>query len=391
MEKTKPAALGFFLVFIGLAVNRLLVLRPNRILAGENVSSFSVLGSWFIPLLLLCIVLFLLLIKWKRANIMYTAVFVAALLFLYVTGSIGIWSRAMISEAGTARISPSFGYWLFVSGILVIIVSSPGSKGAKFFHYFSLLLIPAGLTVLFWSGLLDGLSLVIEYRKRADAFGTLLISHIMLVLLSTMAAVVAGVPVGYLVVKKRQTERPVLFFIHLAQTFPTLSLLALLMIPLAFLVNLFPPLQEVGIRATGFFPVSLVLFLYALLPVTAATMAGFTSLAPALLETARGLGLNRLQVLAKVELPLAFPIILGGIRTAVTQNIGNAIIAGLVGGGGMGVIIFLGLSQAEPDLVLAGILPLLALAILFDRILILLIKITIKNGSIGNRNTDLII
>ena len=90
---------------------------------------------------------------------------------------------------------------------------------------------------------------------------------------------------------------------------------------------------------------------------------------PAVTEAALSLGMSRRQVFFKVQLPLAVPLILGGIRTAFTQGMGNAVLAALIGGGGLGSFIFLGLAQSAPDLILLGTMPLIALTILLDALL----------------------
>ena len=84
------------------------------------------------------------------------------------------------------------------------------------------------------------------------------------------------------------------------------------------------------------------------------------------------------QIFWKIHLPLSSPVILGGIRTAFTQSVGNTILAGLIGGGGLGSLIFLGLSQAAPDLIMLGVIPLVLMAVMIDFMLILIIEMTRK-------------
>jgi osmoprotectant transport system permease protein len=98
----------------------------------------------------------------------------------------------------------------------------------------------------------------------------------------------------------------------------------------------------------------LALFLYALLPLLANSKAGFAMIDPAVLDVARGMGMSSTSIFFTIELPLAATAIVGGFRTALAQNMGNAVLAGLVGGGGLGSLIFLGLAQAAPDLVMLG-------------------------------------
>lgn len=98
-------------------------------------------------------------------------------------------------------------------------------------------------------------------------------------------------------------------------------------------------------------------------------MTGFYSVERNVIEAAKGMGMDRRQVLKKIELPLAFPVIFTGIRIAFIQTIGGAVLAGLVGGGGMGTFVFLGLGEASPDLILLGVLPIVFFTVLLDYIL----------------------
>jgi osmoprotectant transport system permease protein len=108
-------------------------------------------------------------------------------------------------------------------------------------------------------------------------------------------------------------------------------------------------------------PAVLALTLYGLLPVVRATWAGLTQLPLGVLQAARGLGMSAGQRLLRVELPLALPVVLGGVRTAAVQTMGLAAVTALIGAGGLGAVIFEGLFSAAQDVVLLGVLPLVAL------------------------------
>jgi osmoprotectant transport system permease protein len=109
-----------------------------------------------------------------------------------------------------------------------------------------------------------------------------------------------------------------------------------------------------------------VLLVYALFPVTRNTAVAIKQLDPAVLDAARGMGMTRRRQLFEVELPLAFPVVLAGIRIALVQTTAGAIVAAFVGGGGLGAIMFVGLEQTSTDLVLLGVGPIVALALVFD-------------------------
>jgi len=124
-----------------------------------------------------------------------------------------------------------------------------------------------------------------------------------------------------------------------------------------------------GISGIGWAPVMVVLLVYALFPVARNTLAAIQQLDPAVLDTAKGMGMGRWRSLWEVELPLALSVVLAGVRIALVQSTSGAIIAAFVGGGGLGTIVFLGLEQTSMDLVLVGVIPIVALALFFDALL----------------------
>ena len=141
-----------------------------------------------------------------------------------------------------------------------------------------------------------------------------------------------------------------------------MALFGLLIAPLAWVGANLPGASALGIAGIGPAPAFIALVAYALLPIVSATVTGLDAVQPSVVDAADGVGMTRFQRLFSVELPLAFPIILTGIRVVLVQNIGLAVIAGLVGGGGLGIFVFQGISQTATDLVLLGALPTVAMA-----------------------------
>lgn len=284
--------------------------------------------------------------------------FMPALLMLAVSSH----APAFDAEPGY-RFALGSGFWLSCIGF-AMIASSGRSRGA------GLLVMAASITIVFIGGMSPNLSLYKEYLNRRATFSIEIANHLKLALISAFAAILPGVLLGYLCHANRRARALVLGFINFIQVLPTLSLLGIIMLPLTSLARSFPLLQELGIRGIGFTPAFIALGLYCLFPITMNTMAGFSNIDQRVLFGASAMGMTPSQVFVKVKLPLAFPVIFSGIRTAITQNVGNATIAGLVGGGGMGTLIFLGLSQAAYDLVLLGSLPVILMALLLDGALV---------------------
>lgn len=176
--------------------------------------------------------------------------------------------------------------------------------------------------------------------------------HIFLVLISTGLAIAIGVPLGILLTRIRSLQTPVLGFANVMQTVPSLALFGLL-IPISFI--------GIGPR-----PAVIALALYALLPVIRNTVTGILAIDPKIREAAVAMGMTDGQVLRMVELPLAAPVILTGIRVAVVICVGVATVAAAVGAGGLGTYIFRGLRQNDNNLLLSGAISSALLALLCD-------------------------
>jgi len=177
--------------------------------------------------------------------------------------------------------------------------------------------------------------------------------HIVIVMLSTAFAVVLGLPLGVLLTRVRSLQVPVLGFANVMQTVPSLAVFGLL-IPMPFVGG-------IGARTAV-----IALALYALLPVIRNTVTGILGIDPKLREAADAMGMTGQEKLRLVELPLAAPVILTGIRVAVVISVGVATVAAAVGAGGLGTYIFRGLRQNDNNLLIAGAVASALLALLFD-------------------------
>jgi osmoprotectant transport system permease protein len=189
--------------------------------------------------------------------------------------------------------------------------------------------------------------------ERRGEIAALAAQHVLLVALGTAIAVAIGVPLGVALTRRPRLARPVLGAASVVQTIPSLALFGFL-IPVPFLGG-------IGARTAV-----VALVLYGLLPILRNTHAGIRSVDPAIVEAADGLGMTPRQRLRLVELPLAMPVVLAGVRVAVVVGVGLATIAAAIGAGGLGVLIYRGVSTVDHRLILAGAVPAALMAILFD-------------------------
>lgn len=184
----------------------------------------------------------------------------------------------------------------------------------------------------------------------------LLTAHLALSLFALLVGVGISVPLGVLASRRSWTGQLLLSGAATVQTIPALALLAL-MVPL---------LDALGLTNIGFLPAFIALVLYTVLPVLRNTVTGLNQLAPAVLEAARGVGMDRWQQLVRVELPLALPVIVAGIRTAGVWTVGAATLATPIGADSLGNFIFAGLQTRNPSAVLVGCFGAAALALALD-------------------------
>ncbi|CAM8633922.1 OpuBB ABC-type proline/glycine betaine transport systems, permease component [Comamonadaceae bacterium] len=210
------------------------------------------------------------------------------------------------------------------------------------------------------------LSIAKEYANHSDVFGPAILRHLQIVLLAIAPAVAIGVPLAWCMTRSPRLRETLFPVLNVIQTIPSIALFGLLMAPLAWLAAQAPALGRLGISGVGLAPAVLALLLYALLPIVRSALAGLEQVPLATVTAARAMGMTPRQVLWHVELPLALPVLLIGLRTAVVQTTGLAAVTALVGAGGLGSIMFDGLFSAANELVMLGVIPIVLLALLAD-------------------------
>ena len=237
-------------------------------------------------------------------------------------------------------------------------------------------------------GTFDNLSVMREYAVNAGRFPAEFLRHVWLAGGSLIAALIVGLPLGILCHRVPRLRPPVLGTLNVIQTIPAIALFGILMAPLGALAARLPAAAALGIRGIGAAPAVVALFLYSLLPIVADTVVGLRRVSRAAVDAALGMGMTGSQVLARIELPLALPVILTGIRVVLVQNIGMVTIAALIGGGGLGTFVFQGIGQNAIDLVLLGAIPIVALAFSASVLLDALIETLERRGSASAGTTS---
>jgi osmoprotectant transport system permease protein len=191
-----------------------------------------------------------------------------------------------------------------------------------------------------------------------DSAGLLLsrtLEHIALVGVAVGIATLTGVPIGIAITKNERLAQGVLYLASIIVTIPSIALFGI-MIPVLSLIG----------HGIGYVPAVIAVLLYSQLPIIRNTYTAINNVNPALREAARGIGMSPNQRLRLVEIPLAIPVIMAGVRTAVVLNIGVMAIAAYIGAGGLGTFISRGISQSDPRQLIVGAIAVSVLAIIVD-------------------------
>lgn len=191
--------------------------------------------------------------------------------------------------------------------------------------------------------------------QNLDLLVKLTLEHISLVAVAVGLATLTGVPIGIAITQNERVANVVLYLASIIITIPSIALFGL-MIPVLSLIG----------QGIGYLPAVIAVLLYSQLPIIRNTYTAINNVSPALREAARGIGMSPGQRLRLVEIPLAIPVIMAGVRTAVVMNIGVMAIAAYIGAGGLGVLISRGISQSDPRQLIAGAIAVSVLAIIVD-------------------------
>jgi osmoprotectant transport system permease protein len=390
-----------------------LELKPSRIAVGESFGVWGWPSVWPWVLLTLWFGIALVRGHW-RGLLLGMTLLVWGLL-------VGQGAAALLSnQPESARVSATAGFWLSLLALYVgYFAAYCESRG------WAVLSAPLALTVLLLLGVFNLLGPVLEFQSWRNQFATELWRHLSLSSSAVILAIAVGVPLGVFAASSTRYGW-VLGAMGFLQTIPSLALFGLLLpllagvsqamhlevalallgvgvfafrwlwalsgglavllvLPLGLLalaiagvwlnnllgpdplrIALLAPLQESGIRGIGAAPAVLALTLYALLPVVLNVYTGLRSVPEAVKDAGRGMGMSPAQLFWRVELPLALPLMLEGIRGAALLTIGITTVAALIGAGGLGYFVLRGAEGGAPDMVLLGAVPIIALALLVD-------------------------
>ncbi|MEG7490591.1 ABC transporter permease [Enterobacter hormaechei] len=340
---------------------------PNRLVSGEPRALWQIWA--FTPLLLgAALASTVALAFWPGRTALWLTFLLSEALFIVLFWSAGQAATQMAAvESPLARTSVGSGLWLWLA--ICLLVCSDAIRRLTPQPVWRWLLnaqfwvIP--LLILF-SGDLNQLSLLKEYVNRQEVFDNALAQHLTILFGTLIPALLLGVPLGMWCYRHTSRQGAVFTVLNVIQTIPSVALFGLLIAPLAGLVKSFPALAAAGIAGTGLTPALIALVLYALLPLVRGVVAGLSQVPPDVLESAHAMGMSARQCFWKIQLPLALPLLVRSLRVVTVQTVGMAVIAALIGAGGFGALVFQGLLSSALDLVLLGVVPPIAVAVVLD-------------------------
>jgi osmoprotectant transport system permease protein len=359
-----------------------LTVKSSRVATGNSFSLWEIgreVGAVILGLWIICLAISLLEKRKGQVVILGAAANLILIITFVFAGPSA--TRLLQGEETFARVSLSAGFWIsLLAAYIVIFAARHRLDDWPLWRHLISWTGLAAVLVLLTTGWLNNLSVIQEFLGRESRFQQELLRHIFLFAGSVAAGALLGIPLGVWATRSRRAERPIFYFANITQTIPSLALFGLLIAPLSALSFALPVLREVGIRGVGPAPAFIALIIYSLLPIVRNTFVGLRQLDPAMIDAGLGMGMSRPQVFRKIEVPLAAPIVLEGVRTASVQSVGLAAVAALIGAGGLGWFVFRGLGQAAPDLILLGAIPIILLALVVDAAMRAAVRITTPKG-----------
>lgn len=362
-----------FLALMSLLLLNISEVKPNRIAPGEKFRLYELSGLPMMIFVMGFLVLMLLSYDFSEKKAVVSGI-LSPVLFTGILFVLGRVSLDMAKEAPTMRLTFSAGFYGMLLMVYLLVGHGLSKKPRrKYLIYMGLVLCGVVTAFLLSSGQFQVFSIMKEFENKKAQFFTSFTEHLFLSMGSVLAGMLLAVPLGYLAYRRKKLESFVMVPLSILETIPSLSLFGVLLVPLAALGRL-PFFKALGVSGIGWAPAFVALTLYTLLPIGRNTLVGFSTVDQNVIEAARGMGMNRSEIFRRILFPLALPIILTGLRIAMVQTLGGAVLAGLVGGGGLGSFVFLGLAEGSPDLVLLGVIPIVVMTLILDSLLKALVK-----------------
>ena len=376
----RAVALGLRVVLAGIALGGLygggwLSVAPNRLLPGEALPATAALGPWThaaAAALFACLALSAARDRAPEdspepALTLRVSLLAGLLVALAVLTGLAA-GRLLEGRPPSARCMAGAGLFTAAGAIgFLLLYEARALRPARIAWIAAGAL--AALALARRAGAFEALSIMVEYRARADLFHAALLRHLALSGAALALALLVSVPLGWAAFRRPRLRGAVEAVLNGVQVVPAVALFGLLVSLLSLALAAFPSLRALGLAAIGPTPAVIAVAAYLMLPLTRAIAMGLRAVDPALIEAARGMGMGERRIAVEVRLPLGLPVFVAGLRVAAVQAVGLTTLGGLVGAGGLGAVVFEGMAQFASDLIILGSAPIVALALLADLLL----------------------
>lgn len=347
---------------------------PNRLVTGTGIPLAALPLAELLPMLLPASWLVAAALLPPSRALHLSVLAAAAMLIAALLWIAGAHADALAANAAAlSRTSFGGAFWMLVA--VAALAFADGLQRLRLppaWRACALLVAAIPAIAVVASGALDQLALAKEYSNRRDVFAAAVWRHVEIVAATLLPALAAGIPLGVAAYRSERLRAPLLAVLNIVQTVPSIALFGLLLAPLAWLAASVPVLSRWGVSGVGLAPAVIALALYALLPVVRSTVAGLGQVPQPVRDAAAGMGMTARQAFWRVEAPMALPVVLAGARVATVQTVGLAVVAALIGAGGLGAIVFQGLLSSALDLVILGVVPVVGMAVVADALFALL-------------------
>ncbi|KQP06807.1 ABC transporter permease subunit [Methylobacterium sp. Leaf93] len=351
-------AAGLLVAFLhGMA---LLNVAANRLLPGDPVraSAFHDGSIGLVSLLSLAGLVVGVMLPRRTGSLLALGFFLSAWAVLLL--GLGAEAARIVSfMPPAARASLGSGFWLASACLLALAGGSIARVRRRGLGLLAILAASGFLVAAWRGGGLDGLSLAVEYAGRREAMHEAIAEHLLL----AGGAIALAIPAAVLLSLWRPAQGLVGLLVSGVQVIPAVALLGALVALVGGVLRVVPALRDLGLSALGPWPALLGIAAYLLLPLWRGIGTALRAADPAAIDAAEAMGLTKAQTLAQVKLPLGAPMLVGALRVAAVQSLGLATLGALIGAGGLGRIVFDGMAQFAPDLILLGAIPIILLSL----------------------------
>lgn len=357
-----------FLFGAAILARSFVIAMANRISPIQHLKMSAALdGLSWIPIAVVVVLLLLVLFKGSSEGLNFLTGLWASFWSGGIIALVGFSAQTLTEGRGSAfRVTFGIGIYLMLLACYGIIIKCNLHVRSAWKRNLTTFLGVGIIAVLFASGWMDRMSIMIEYHNRSAKFLSALQGHLKLSLAVILASTVFGIPLGYFCYRSKAVNLIAMVFLNIVRSIPSIGLIIVMVTPLSLLRSI-PFFKRLGVGAFGFTPVFCALFLYALFQIVNSLSGALKTIEPDLLKAAKAMGMTEWTIMRRVQIPMVLPVLVSGIRVAMISTFTGASLGALVGFNGLGTFIEMGNNGAIAlDMILLGAVPIMIMIFVAD-------------------------